>query len=76
MTSANQELVQWTIYTNIAEYPNKFVAVKWLVLPEPAPTTELLVADTLMELRGQLCGAFVCTARHESDDPTIVEVWI
>lgn len=67
------QLPIWVIYKNPLDYPNKFVARKWLT---DIPTQTLHTADTLEEIRKQIPTGLVNINRQPSDDPTIVEVWI
>jgi len=68
----------WVIYKNPSDYPNKYVvrclvAVKGEVLADMEPTT---VVDTLEAARARVPDGTVMVARHPSDDPVIVEVWL
>jgi hypothetical protein len=70
-------MVMWTIYDHPRDYPDAFVARKWLIGggPEPGPTDEVMTAATLDELRRLMFG-LACIPRWPEDDPCIVEVWL
>lgn len=63
----------WTIYDRPSDYPESFVARKFIVLP----TDEVIVRDTLAEVREAIGSrALVRIERSPLDDPKIVEVWL
>jgi hypothetical protein len=64
----------WTIYDRPSDYPDSFVARKFIV---DRPTDEVIVRDTLAEVREAIGSrALVRIERSPSDDPKIVEVWL
>jgi hypothetical protein len=72
-------LTVWTVYDHPSDYPNHWVARRWVV-DEAGPTTyrsDVFVRDDLNELRDQLSrmGLFPL-GRSPEDDPTIVETWL
>ena len=70
-------LAMWTVYDHPTDYPDEFVARKFVVgCGTIDATPELLTADTLNELRAKLPIGFICTRRMPDDDPKIVEVWL
>jgi hypothetical protein len=71
-------LESWTVYRHPSDYPDKFVARKWLVTttPEPIATNDMFVADSLDEVRKLLPPGLHCLPRIEHDHPAIVEVWL
>jgi hypothetical protein len=73
----NDILTGWTIYDHPRDYPDCFVARKWLAQRGGVvATTEMFTADTLDELRALLPPGLTCLARLPGDEPQIVEVWI
>lgn len=72
----------WTVYWNPRDYPEKFVARRFVILrrsEEPQPTTEFFVADTLEAIREKLWEIdpnLSCLPRWENDEAQIVEVWL
>jgi len=72
-------LEMWTIYDHPKDYPDHFVARKWLIgskRTRPEATDELIVRSTLNEVRSLLPPGLYCLARNEGDDPVIVETWL
>lgn len=63
----------WTIYDHPTDYPDKFVARKFIL---DKPTSEVIIADTLEELREMLPLGLSCFNRSVTDDPVIVETWM
>lgn len=70
---ASVELQMWVVYDSPVDLPGRFVARKWI---NEMPTSELLQAKTLTELRVKLPGGLWRLNRDESDDPIIVETWM
>ena len=68
-----EECITWTIYKHPLDYPNKYVARKFVL---DKPTSEILVGGTLEEIRKLLPLGLTCIDRHETDDPVIVETWL
>lgn len=66
-------LPMWTVYDNPSDYPGKFVARMSFY---DRATSNVLVADTLEELRGLLPPRLTRLERDPNDDPVIVEVWV
>lgn len=60
------------VYKNPADYPGKYVARLWDV---DTPTTLVVVADSLEEIRIAKPQQMVIMQRHPNDDPVIVETW-
>ena len=68
---------QWTVYERPLDYPDGYVARRWVIGSGGAvPTNDMFVADTLDELRALLPPGLFCLLRQPGDDPKIVEVWI
>jgi hypothetical protein len=72
----DHQLEMWTVYRHPRDYPDKFVARKWMVTPEPTATHDMFVANSLDEVRMLLPFGLHCLPRMEHDDPAIVEVWL
>jgi hypothetical protein len=69
----------WTIYDHPSDYPDYFIARKWLVgskKNEPEATDEVIARATLDEVRDSLPPGLYCIGRKVGDDPVIVEVWL
>ncbi len=68
----------WTVYDKPKDYPNSFVARKWVVSHGNLTRTEdivmshdlELVRDTMQDM------GLVKIMRNEDDDPKIVECWL
>lgn len=80
MTDANATLDMWTIYDHPTDYPDEYVARRWIVMSGGGfhGTGEVLRERSLAQLRDIMRGAFhlTCIPRHEVDDPVIVETWL
>ena len=63
----------WTIYKHPKDYPNKFVARKFVL---DKPTEEILIGDTLEEVRKLLPKGLTRFERNPSDVLSIVETWL
>lgn len=68
-----RELEIWTVYQNPTDYPGKFIARRSL---SGVPTRDVLVADTLDELRSRGPAGKAVVDRHPMDDAVIVETWM
>lgn len=66
----------WTVYDRPLDYPEKFVARRWLATPQPTPTDDILVGDDLMDVRKKLPAGLHCISRQAGDDSCIVETWL
>ena len=77
MTDERAQLPMWTVYDHPADYPDSYVARKWLTLPTLRKTDEVIVTRTLAELRDELEDrGLVCLMRNPDDEPQIVETWL
>ncbi len=65
----------WTVYDHPDDYPDHYVARKWLCGKEPEPTDEILLDADLDALRKRIPPFLYCMSRQEGDDPKIIEVW-
>jgi hypothetical protein len=70
-----QALTIWTVYEHPSDFPDHFVARPFYVGPGLDRGNQVLLAETLDELRALLPAGLICMARSENDDPVIVEVW-
>lgn len=68
-----EECITWTIYKHPLDYPDKFVARKFIL---DKPTEEILIGDTLEEVRSLLPKGFTRIERNPSDVLSIVETWL
>jgi len=67
----------WTVYDHPRDYPTHFVARKFLSLPKPEPTGEVIADTDLNRLRGVLTQwGLTCLQRMPGDDPVILETWL
>jgi hypothetical protein len=70
-------LAMWTVYDHPTDYPNQFVARKFLVnSKEIVRTNDMFFADTLEEIRDLLPLGLTNLHRRVGDDPNIIETWI
>lgn len=69
-------LEMWVISERPSDFPTKFVARKWEVAKTPELTADILVADSLEEVRGMIPQGLYRLARDPSDEPQIVETWL
>ncbi len=63
----------WTIYVSPVDYPGKFVARRFAL---DQPTSEVILANTLDEVRSLLPQGLTCVGRSIHDEPQIVETWV
>lgn len=69
-------LIMWTVYDHPDDYPDHYVARKWLAGDAwLEPTDEVLVDTDLAALRKRMPPWLYCMPRQEGDDSKIVEVW-
>ncbi len=71
-------LDMWTVYDHPTDYPDHYVARKWLIkstVAEPEPTDEILLETDLAALRMKLPPWLYCLPRQDQDDPCIIETW-
>ena len=67
----------WTIYDHPKDYPDHFVAQKWVIENGQKKWTDRILLHTSLEgLRAQLPIGLYCLPRQEEDDPIIVETWV
>ena len=68
-----KKLTLWTIYKHPLDYPDKFVARKFIL---DKPTEEKLIGNSLQEVREMLPGGLTCFERNTNDVLSIVETWL
>ena len=68
-----EETILWTIYKHPLDYPNKYIARKFIL---DKPTLEIKIGDTLEEVRELLPIGLTRFERNPNDDPIIVEIWM
>jgi hypothetical protein len=72
-----ENLVIWTIYEKPADYPDSFVARKFIA---DLPTSQMIIASTLERVRKAVQQMtdydLVRVERSENDAPHIVECWL
>ena len=72
----------WTVYDHPTDYPDCFVARKFLITSGGGAwaTNEIVTATTLAAIRKAVQAVMPhvvdCFPRDESDDPKIVECWL
>lgn len=71
-----KRLSLWTVYRRPLDHPDSFVARRWEIHPEIAPTADVLLAHDLEALREMLPSGLVRLDRQPTDDPVIVESWV
>lgn len=72
-----EHLVIWAIYDHPKDYPDHYIARKWLVTKEGSKPTEVILADVNLEsLRKCLPAGLYCLPRQENDDPVLIETWL
>ena len=73
-------LAMWTIYDHPTDYPNHFVARKYIIVDgmrNPTATPEVRLEAHLYVLREYFAGlGLMCVPRWEEDDAKIVETWM
>lgn len=77
MATKTTQIEAWVIYRHPPDYPNSFVARKFLLSP---PSLDLIVSDTAQDVRhiiASLPTRMLTRIEHgEFDDPAIVETWL
>jgi hypothetical protein len=72
-------LSMWTVYYRPRDNPDKWVARRFEIgggWPDPLPTNDMFVADTLEELRALLPPGLTCIPRNPGDHPVVIESWL
>ena len=68
-----EKIALWTIYKHPSDYPDEFVARKFIL---DKPTSEIKTSDTIETLRLLLPMGLTRVERNDNDDPVIVETWM
>ena len=63
----------WVVYERPTDMPEKFVGRKWYL---EQPTADIVVADTLLEVRKLLPKGMYRIEKNAADEPHIVEMWV
>lgn len=67
----------WTVFDHPTDYPEVFIARKWLLVSGVAvATSETVTGPTLQSVRDQIPAGLHCFARSPEDDVYIVESWL
>lgn len=68
----------WTIYIRPKDFPDKYVARRWVANGGRVwPTDDILLADDPEDLRAAMAQKGLTRfGRVPSDDPVIMEVWL
>lgn len=75
--SDHERLPMWVVYDRPSDYPDSFVARRFVTPPEPRPTAEFRTAHDIDELREHFVRLGLAKLdRDLTDDPKIVEVWL
>ena len=72
-------LAMWTIYDRPFDFPNMYVARKFVIGrgARPQATDHTIVGDDLEPIRaGFRRAGLTCLPRADADDPKIIEVWL
>jgi hypothetical protein len=70
----SRELIMWVVYDSPRDFPNSFVARRWV---GELPTQNVMIGPDLDQLRTMLAQhGLICVPRLRDDDPKIVEVWM
>ena len=71
-------LSQWVLYDHPSDYPDTYIARRWVVAEGAyAPTEDIIQSDDLDSLRRLMEGMGLSRiARMPEDDPKIIEVWL
>ena len=72
----------WTIYERPTDYPNDYVARRFVVKPKDPPFSEAVPTDTVLVNKLSMLRALfrhwglVCFPAGPNDEPQIVETWL
>ena len=70
-------LNMWVVYERPTDHPDHFVVRRWEVDNwRSTATADFSLADDLDGARAKVPPGLACIARHPSDEPQIVEVWL
>lgn len=69
-------LAIWTVIERPSDYPDEFIARKWICVDGLAVATpQIVTGPTLQSVRDQIPAGLYCFPRAPEDDPNIVESW-
>jgi hypothetical protein len=69
----------WVIYDHPSDFPDEFVARRWIIIPMRhcyMPTADFYTAKTLDDIRARLPKGLTRLPRQDDDDVVIVETWV
>lgn len=71
-------LEMWTVYDHPRDYPQGYIARKFVADANGArPTPEVITSPTLALIRESMMRmGRVCLTRDPQDDPNIIETWL
>jgi len=69
------ELIQWVIYDGPKDYPDKWVARRWVISSGEIVPGPAYICATLEAAREHVPPGFYNLGRQPQDSPTIKEVW-
>lgn len=72
----SEPLSIWVVYDHPKDFPDHFIARRWLANDTLTPTSDFYLADDLESLRGQLPAGLYRLPAQPGDDPSIVETWM
>lgn len=74
----SSDLSIWTIYEKPRDYPQSYVARRWITQPGGLmiATTDVLIAPSLGMVRRLLPPGLSLFSRQPGDEPCIVETWL
>lgn len=68
-----EECTLWAIYKHPLDYPDKYVARKFIL---DRPTSETIIGNTLEEVRIGIPKGLTRFLPEKEDDRVIVEIWM
>ena len=75
MTDERELLPIWVVHP--ADFPHCYVARKWLSLPQPRATADMLISANLDDIHEALEElGFTHLSPMPGDDPKIIETWV
>ena len=68
----------WKIYDHPSDFPDEFVAQRWVLGGEdPGPSEDRVTSHNLDLLRSEMAArGLIRRDRTEGDDPAVIEVWV
>lgn len=71
-----EQLSMWAIYKKPKDYPQSFVARRWVVAAQPVPTKDLFCADNLESLGVMLPAGLIRMPAKPGDVSVIIQTWM